>query len=190
METTSDHLDHQVLLKNDCERICVGYKPDGVLGNQLNHQLHSEHGNDIRIKIADITSFYPSGKPSEDMNMRPSEKIRPICALMGPTLIPVGEFVQKYVDLRTLVTPSLRIQARSVYIGQVISIVWICVSQAFSILVYLVYSSILSVSVCVYMRVHSSIQAVCYYGCVYEDKGCILGHHIKCLTKITDISET
>ena len=80
METTSDHLDHQVLLKNDCERICVGYKPDGVLGSQLNHQLHSEHGNDIRIKIADITSFYPSGKP---LNMCFSEKILPVFDVNG-----------------------------------------------------------------------------------------------------------
>ena len=94
METTSDHLDHQVLLKNDCERICVGYKPDGVLGSQLNHQLHSEHGKDIRIKIADITSFYPSGKP---LDMCFSEKILPMCAVVRPTLILVSDFVQKCV---------------------------------------------------------------------------------------------
>ena len=111
MEATSDHLDHQVLLGNNCERICVGYKPDGVLGNQLNHQLHSEHGNDICTKIADIKSLCPSGKPSVNMNMCFSEKILPVFDVSGEAFNNVV-WRSRDIDLSVSLRPPSRLCVR------------------------------------------------------------------------------
>ena len=166
METTSDHLDHQVLLKNEYGRICEVYMPDGVLKSQLNHQLHSEHGNDVRIKIADITSFYPSGKP---LDMCFSEKILPVFDVNGEVFIGVGYFykVQKYMSKISMTSPSPAV----VYASKTPSFrAWstteriVVIGRSFSSLsvLPLVYSDVLGISEGDYIPVYRDIQAAYY----------------------------
>ena len=90
MKTASDHLNHQMLF-NEEYRKCIYevYMPDGMLKSPLKHQPHSEHGNDISIKIASD----PSRKPSMDLDIHLSEEILPVFDVNGAAFISVLQFL-------------------------------------------------------------------------------------------------